>query len=231
MNKATVLGKILWGIAIVLLGLASIFNLLGGAGTSCVALAAENYESMAGIVPFKWLYVVFVVLTIAAAVLGIRATIAMVRRKAWSFRAAIIALLLALGLAALQIIASRLLRGKSQPNDMRFYITLITLLFFLVLRIPAIWKQLGLQQAGGSGEGGTAAGLAAIVMGVATLTVQYWAGPTHTFAGVNFADVWHTQLAVLGWGLLVGGAAALLVTELLRAARSQRLSAGLQSPG
>jgi hypothetical protein len=31
-----------------------------------------------------------------------------------------------------------------------------------------------------------------------------WVGTTHTWEGVNFADVWHTQLAVLGWGLVVG---------------------------
>jgi len=42
-------------------------------------------------------------------------------------------------------------------------------------------------------------------MGICTLTVHIWAGPTHTFGGFNFADVWHVQLLIAGWGMVLGG--------------------------
>jgi hypothetical protein len=35
-------------------------------------------------------------------------------------------------------------------------------------------------------------------------------GPTHTIDGVNYADVWHVQLQVVGWFLFAIGVAALL---------------------
>jgi uncharacterized ion transporter superfamily protein YfcC len=55
-----------------------------------------------------------------------------------------------------------------------------------------------------------AGGLAAITCGAIALTIQYWMGPTHTIGGVNYADVWHLPLQIIGWVLVLGGMAALL---------------------
>jgi hypothetical protein len=230
MNKTTTLGKILRSIAILLMGVTAAFTLLGGIGTSCVALAAENYESMAALVPYKWLYQIFVLLTIFVAVAGIRATVGLIKRKGWSYTAAIIALVSGLLLAGVQIAASRMLRGKSQPNDIRFYLTLLTLVVFLLLRIPALWNQARLSGGGGSGSG-TAAGLTLILTGTAILTVHLWAGATHIFGGTNFADVWHTQLAVAGWALVASGVIYLLwlvVRPATISLRSSTAAGGLQ---
>ena len=51
------------------------FTVLGGAGTSCAALAPTNWESMAPLAPFQWLYILYVILTIAIGILGIRAVV------------------------------------------------------------------------------------------------------------------------------------------------------------
>ena len=69
------MGKFLRILGLILLGLTAFFHLMGGIGTSCVALGAEKYDSMVGIVPFKWLYQLFVVTTIAIAIYAIRATV------------------------------------------------------------------------------------------------------------------------------------------------------------
>ena len=45
--------KILRGIAVTLMGIAVAITLLAGVGTTCVAIGAENYESMAALVPYK----------------------------------------------------------------------------------------------------------------------------------------------------------------------------------
>jgi hypothetical protein len=44
-----------------------------------------------------------------------------------------------------------------------------------------------------------AGALVLLLSGLLTLTTQYWAGPTHMFAGINYADAWHTELAFIGW--------------------------------
>ena len=51
--------KALRGVAITLMGLTLVFTLLGGVGTTCVALGAEKYDSMALLVPYKPLYQVW----------------------------------------------------------------------------------------------------------------------------------------------------------------------------
>jgi hypothetical protein len=216
------LGKIMRIVAIVLLGLTAVFSLMAGIGTTCVAFAAEKYTSMAAITPFKWLYVIYVVLTIAASLYAVRATVSLVRGRPGAYKAAVLAILACLVLALAQVISSRLLRGKSMPNDVRVYISLLALIVFLLLRIPAIWQQSGLGSPGGGGGSGLAAGTALFLSGASVLTVHLWAGPTHTFGGVNFADVWHTQLAILGWGL-VALSLAVYGSGLARSARAEKL--------
>jgi hypothetical protein len=49
------MGKFLRFIGIVFMGLSAAITFLGGARTTCVALAAEKYDSMVAIAPYKWL--------------------------------------------------------------------------------------------------------------------------------------------------------------------------------
>lgn len=216
------IGKVFRIAAIILLGLTAVFSLLGGIGSTCVAFAAEKFPSMAAIAPFKWLYISYVVLTIAAALYAVSATVNLVRAKPGAYRQAVLAILACLVLAAAQVISSRLLRGKSMPNDLRVYVSVLALAVFLLLRIPRIWQQSGLDIPGGGGGAGLAAGTALFLGGVTVLTVHLWAGPTHTFNGFNFADVWHTQLSLLGWGL-VAASLVFLGRELARPLHTSKL--------
>ena len=73
--------KFLRFIGIVLMGLTAGFTLLGGAGTTCAALNPTAYDSMVGLAPFQWLYILFVLAGIAIGILGIRAVVLLVRGK------------------------------------------------------------------------------------------------------------------------------------------------------
>lgn len=200
----TLLCKILRVTAIILMGLTVAFTLLGAIGTTCAAFAPEKYASMMPLKPYQWLYQLLVVISLAAGVAGIRAMIELVRSAPASYRDTLLVLLVGGAAALIQMVASRSLRGKSMPTDVRLYITALTLLVFLVLRIPAIWQGVGLTRGRPAGAA-TAGGIAAILMGGLTLTVHQWAAATHTFGGVNYADVWHTTLALAGWGLVLAG--------------------------
>lgn len=208
--------KILRFIAMIMMGLTAVFTLMGGAGTSCVALAAEKFgEKMALIAPYKWLYVIFVLVTLAIGVMGIRAVVLLIKRRANAYRDCLIALIAGTVVGIIHMAVSRSLRGSSQPVDMVVYVTVLTLIIFLLLRIPAIWQGINLEKPGGGKDDlRNAAAIMLGLCGVATLTVQYWAGPTHMFSGINYADVWHTQLAIIGWGLILAGF-ALIIKSLL----------------
>jgi hypothetical protein len=215
MQKPTLLGKILRIVAIVLVGLTAAFNIMGGAGSSCIALAAENFgEKWSALVPYKWLYQLLALTTLAAAIYGVITLLWLIKGRKGSYNQVLISLALVIIPTVIQIAASRALRGASQPNDMRLYITVFTLLVLLILRIPSIFQQIGFERPVTGGTGAAAAGLAAISAGFLALSVQFWAGATHTANGINYADAWHAQIAVLG-GLLVAGGLLLLARAAL----------------
>ncbi len=203
-------GRILRIFAIVLMALAAVFMLLGGIGTTCVAWGAQKYPPFRGLIPYIWVYQASSIITIGAGLLGLWATVGLARGKRWAYGLALLSLAIGLLLSGAQMYVSEVVRGKSAPNSMRVYITVFTLLVMLLLRIPAIWNQVGLFRPGRGGMAGTAGGLAAIVAGGLTASAPMWAGPTHTFGEVNWVNV-------LQWPLLIGGLAAMVLGLVLLA--------------
>ncbi len=198
--------KFLRIVAIVLMSLTALFTLSGGAGTSCVALDPAKYgPRFAGIAPFQWLYLLFVVVTLAIGVMGVRGVVLLVRGAKNAYRYSLIALIAGAIVGVIHIVASRLLRGGSMPVDMVVYTTIVTLIVFLLIRIPSIWQ--GVNFAKPEGQAGSGKGPAAVAMaacGLLALTIQFLMAPTHTIGGVNYADVWHWALSGTGVALLTG---------------------------
>ena len=206
-------GKILRILAIILMGLASAMMILGGIGTICIAFWPEKYPTLSMMAQVKPIFQVAAILTILAGLLGVWITIRLRRFTHRNYLYAILILVLSLTTAGVKMYFSSRLRGSVAPTHIRFYLSLVVLIYFLILRIPGLWEQVRTQGRPRDGESmGTA--IAAIIAGALTLTVQYWAGPTHTLNGVNYADVWHTQLAIAGWALLVGGVTFILWRQI-----------------
>jgi hypothetical protein len=202
--------KVLRVIGIILMGLTAVFTILGGVGTTCVALNPTGYDGkFAGIAPYQWLYILFVIITFVFGVMGARATLLLIRNKPNAYRYSVIALIGGTIIGIIHVLVSRLLRGGSMPVDMVTYMNILTLVVFLIFRIPPLWKEIGFGQPASSSTAGVAGGMASITMGAIALTIQYWMGSTHTIAGVNYADIWHVQLQLIGWSLVVIGVAAL----------------------
>ncbi len=201
-------GKVLRIVGIVLMGITAVFNLLGGVGTSCVAIDATRYESMIALADFQWLYILYVVAGVVLGIMGIVATRALIKGKSNAYRLTMITLALSLVVGVVHILTSRALRGSSMPVDAVVYVTALTLVVFLLFRIPGIWNKVNLSRPDDH-TSGLGAGVAMIVAGAIVLTVHIWAGPTHTINGVNYADVWRGPLMIIGWGLALAGAALL----------------------
>ena len=205
MSTNSFFAKFLRFIGIVLMALTGGFTFLGGVGTFCAAVFPQKYESMAGLIPFQWLYILFMLGTIAIGIWGIWAAIKLIKGTTDSYWMSLYALITGVLVGGFHIYVSRMLRGKSMPVDAVVYTTILTLVIFLLFKIPAIWQGVDFSKAKAS-DNKKAGGAAAIVVGLFTLTVQYTMGSTHTWGGVNYADAFNTSMTVIGMGLLILGA-------------------------
>jgi hypothetical protein len=215
--------KLLRIVGIVFMSLTADFTLMGGAGTSCAAFNPTNpswVDSLGPLAKAQWLYILFVIVTVAIGVMGVRAVVLLVKGRQNAYRYALIALVAGTLVGILHIAVSRALRGSSMPVDMVVYTTVLTLIIFLLFRLPFIWQ--GVNYAKPEGEkktGKQAASIAMAAVGMLSLTIQFLMAPTHTIAGVNYADVWHTTLTALGLALILGGVVVAVYTEFAAARR------------
>lgn len=203
MNSTT--GKILRQIAVILLGLTAAMNLLGGAGTSCAAFLTKQYPPMWALYDYRWLYQFLMITTIAIGVAGIWAMMGLIKRKEKGFRNVLIILVIGTVLGGIHMAASLILRGKAVPANVKLYTNLFTLILFLILRLPGIWEKINFSGPADKGENSLSGGLAAILSGTLVLTTFIWAGPSHTYQGVNWVFVLDNLLMGFGALLLVGG--------------------------
>lgn len=204
MLKNSFFAKFLRFIGIVLMALTGGFTLLGGIGTTCAALFPTKYDSMTALAPFQWLYILFVLTGIVIGIMGIRAAILLIKGTDKSYRDALISLIAGVVIGFIHIFVSQALRGKSMPVDAVVYTTVFTLIIFLLFKIPVIWQ--GVDFSKGDAKSNKSAGsAAAILLGLMTLTIQYMMASTHTWDGVNFANVFNTSLTLIGGGIILAG--------------------------
>ncbi len=209
-------------IGIVLMSLTAAFTLMGGAGTSCVALNPTGFgDTFAPLAQVQWLYILFVLLGIAIGVMGVRTVVLLVKGTKNAYRCTLIALVAGIFVGGIHMAVSRALRGSSMPVDAVVYTTVLTLVIFLLFRIPGVWQGVDFEKPAGdkqTGKHATAIALAAT--GLLALTIQFIMAPTHTIGGVNYADVWHTALTAIGLALILSGVATALYTRSAMARRT-----------
>ena len=213
-------GRILRIVAIVLLGLTAAMNILGGVGTTCAAFGFTREYRIAfhELQDYKWLYQALVFTTILTGLAGVWAAVGLARGKRNAFRNAMIVLVIGSLLAAVQYIASQTLRGEATPANVKFFVNALTLIVFLLIRIPSIWVHMDFSAPEDKIGGAAAGGFAAIVAGGVVLSVASWAGPSHTYFGQNWVLVLERPLELSGSILVISGV-ALLVWVAVRAMR------------
>jgi len=208
------MGKFLRFIGILFLSVSALFNIAGGAGTTCVALNPKGYgPKFAAIANVQWLYILYVLVTVAFGVMMVRAVVLIIKGRDNAYRYSLIALIGATVVGVIHIITSRALRGSSMPVDGVVYATVLTLVIFLIFKIPAVWAVVDFSTAKKK-ESETSGGAAAIVVGVLCLTTQFLMAPTHTINGVNYGDAFHLTMTVVGMGLLLIGSSLVFNNQL-----------------
>ena len=169
-----------------------------------------------GIAPYQWLWILFVLIGTAAGIMGVRAVVLLIKGRKNAWRYAVIALIIGTAINLIHLFASRAFRnGSSMPVDMVLYSNVLTLVVFLIFRIPGIWQGVNYEKpAGEKKTGGQAAAFALGACGLLVLTIQFLMAPTHTINGINYADVWHMALSLIGSALILTGGATALYARL-----------------
>lgn len=212
--------------AIVLMGLTATMNILGGAGTVCAAFLTRDFPPMWALLDYQLLYQAIMIITILIGVGGIWSTIGLVRGGSNAYRNALVMLVIGTVVAGIHVYASFVLRGKTVPANMKLYTNLLTLIVFLLLRLPALRDRIDFGEPDDPSSQMTSSGLAASISGAIMLTTPQWIASSHTYAGVEWVDVLRAPLYVGGGGLLFIG-----VTLLLSAAVHGLFRASLRRKG
>jgi hypothetical protein len=204
-------GKIIRIVAIILLGMTAAMNLLGGIGTTCAAFSSNVGYRLAfkELMDYRWLYQILVVTTILIGLAGIWGLIKLVRGGQKVYRDVLIILVVGCILAGVHYYASMTLRGKAAPANVKFYINILTLIVFLLFKVPGIREKVNFTSPGGKNDTNTAGGITAIMAGALMLTVFHWAGPSHTFFQQNWTYVFYVPLVAVGTALTLWGFASL----------------------
>ena len=204
------LGKILRIIAIVFMGLTAAMNIFSGAGTTCAAFLTKDFPPYWVLITsgVQWLFQTFVVFTLLFGLLGIWAVIQLVRGKENAYRNALILLILGTLVNGVHVYASNHYLDNIMPIAVTFFLNLITLIYFLILKIPGL--KVNFSRANDANDKEMASGMTAIIAGIVALTMPVWAGPTHMFDGGNYINDYLVYVNFAGVALTLGGVTLIL---------------------
>jgi len=220
MNDRT--GKVLRSVGLIFFGLATAMNLLGGIGTTCAAFLTRQYPPYWALIKqdMQWLYQGLVITTVLIGLVGIWVLIELIRGKKNAFRNALIVLVIGTILSGIQFYYSMQLFGKATPANVKFFSNALTLILFLIFLIQGVRQKVSFTKHEGGTDKETAGGLAAIMVGILLLTTPIWAGPSHTYQGMNWVHLLQTELNISGI-LLTGGGIAILTKVLFDVIRQE----------
>jgi hypothetical protein len=209
-------GKNLRIVGIVFMALTTAMNILGGTGTVCAAFLTKKYPMVDILRPvdYRWLYQTFMIVTILIGLVGIWATLGLIRGKNKAYQNAVIVLVVGTLVSGIHFYASMSIRGSATPANMKFFANVITLLLFLVFGLPGMRQRVNFSGPGDPTTQMTSGGLAAIVVGILILSVRTWVGSSHVYEGNNWVDVLKVPLDVSSSILMIGGVSMLLKVTL-----------------
>lgn len=198
--------------AIVLMGGIAAFDVLGGIGTVCAAFFTEKFPPLWPLLDYKWIYQIFVFVTLAFGYVGVRVTLALIRGAKHAYRNTLLVLATGVVFYTIRVYTSLSLRGKAAPTNINWYFHILTLLVFLLLRLPGLRQHVTFSDPDDHSTSGLSAGLTALVVGIFISTNTLWLASSHTYQGVNWADVIRAPLSAIGACFILGGFTLLALT-------------------
>jgi hypothetical protein len=197
-------------VAIVFMGLTAAMNLLGGIGTVCAAFLTKRFPPMWDFFDYQLRYQILMIVTIIIGILCVWATMGLVRGGKNAYRNALVLLIVGTVVGGIQFFSSLAIRGSATPANIKFFTNAITLLIFLLIKLPGIHERVDFSQPGGGPTEATSSGLTATVVGSILLTTPIWVGSSHIFQGNNWVHVLRVPLILGGTVFMLGGLGRML---------------------
>ncbi len=226
-------GIVIW-IGLIIFALAVLMNIFGGIGTSCVAFNLEAYPDYSMIADYQWLWQSFVIVTTLIGFVGLIALIQLFKGRKGAFTATLIILVLGALVGGLHMGASDAIIGKAAPANVKFYINIIALIYFIVLALPSMKRHRDNFEQSSKTNKRKAAGITSIIAGIVLITMPLWAGSSHMIGGVNLINVLSTEIVIISSVLLVLGTAFLaspLIESLMESVKTSTSARKVKSNG
>jgi hypothetical protein len=198
------------------MALSAAFDVLGGVGTICAAFFPEKYPPLWPMVEYKWIYQIFVFVTLGLGIIGVWITIALIKDGRNAYKNALILLLIGVVFGGVRVFTSLAIRGKAAPTNVNWYLHIFTLIVFLLFVFPGLKKWIGFSSPDDTGSKGIGASMASIISGVMLATSLMWLAPSHTYQGENWADLLRLPVTLIGSILILGGMAGIIGIVLRR---------------
>jgi hypothetical protein len=184
-----------------------VFAALGAIGTVCVAWNAEQWDPFIAFIPYKIVFQILVFGNLVFAGVGSYITYALLKDKKRSYSWSLIILLIFLFTAIIQMYFSSTLRGTSffstPPTNIRFYLTLIIFILFILLKISKIWEKAKLSYK--KEKSIMSSGIILVLVGTLFLSCPIWASPSHMIAGYNTINILLVPVNLVGWSFIFTG--------------------------
>lgn len=197
------------------MSLVAVFSLTSGVGTVCLAFRATNWRPFAHLAEYATAYQT---ITIATLIVGFVASIiayAFIRGEKWAYLAALITVVVGLIFGIWHIQTSLTARGSATPGNLKVYVDAVALIILLIIRIPKIWNKLDLTNPMGKNKGSfnNPVGMAFAFVGLGLVSTPLYAGPSHTFDGVNYVEYLLPELYIVGGIFMVAGIALMVLSR------------------
>lgn len=187
------------------MGFTAAFDILGGIGTVCAAFFTEKYPPLWPLLDYKWLYQIFVFVTLAFGFVGVWVTLKLIRGTKHAYRNALLVLTAGVVFGAIRVFTYLSLRGKAAPTNINWYLHILTLVVFLLFQLPDLRQREPFSNTDDHSTSGLSAGLTALVVGIFLATSTLWLAPSHTYQMVNWADVLRAPMSAIGACFIIGG--------------------------
>lgn len=156
-------GKGLRTLGIVLMAITAAMNILGGVGTVCAAFLTKKFPPMWALYDYRLLYQALMIITILLGIAGVWAAVCLGRGAKRAYWNAVILLVVGTIVAGVHVYASLALRGKAIPANFKLYANALTLLVFLIFRLPGLRSRVNFGRPTEKGSQAASGGLAAIM--------------------------------------------------------------------
>ncbi len=197
------------------MSIASVFSLISGVGTVCLAFKPDKFPMFPGLAPYSTQLQIITVVTLLVGFVCAILAYAFIRGEKWAYIASLIVLVIGLVFGAWHMYISLAGRGSSTPGNLRVIVDVIAIVILIIVRLPMIWNKIDITHPLGSDRGSynNPIGMAFALVGLGLLSTPLYTSASHTFGEINLIDALLPELYIIGGGFLLAGISFMIMSK------------------